>query len=142
MHYIPVNVLDNGCVWGTRIKTRNLIEAGVIALGVFLIMKIFLSALPVIVWTVLFLLFGLFPGLIALIGIGNESLSEAAATFLAYRRSKEFLPYNMAALFPKAEKPKEIKKRGRKEKRAEKAAQRKARKEEKRRRKEEAGEKE
>ena len=127
MHYIPVNVLDNGCVWGTRIKTRNLIEAGVIALGVFLIMKIFLSALP---------------GLIALIGIGNESLSEAAATFLAYRRSKEFLPYNMAALFPEAEKPKEIKKRGRKEKRAEKAAQRKARKEEKRRRKEEAGEKE
>ena len=48
MHYIPVNVLDNGCVWGTRIKTRNLIEAGVIALGVFLIMSIVIRYLSLL----------------------------------------------------------------------------------------------
>lgn len=120
MHYIPVNVLDNGCVWGTRIKTRNLIEAAVITLGVFLVMKVFFSALPVILWTILFLLFGLIPGLTALIGIGNESLSEAVRTYLAYRRSKDFLPYSMAALLPETEKPKKIKKRERYERRAEK----------------------
>jgi len=105
MHYIPVNVIDNGCIGGTHIKTRNAVEAGAIALGMFLLMKIFLFAVPVLIWTILFFLFGLFPGLIALIGIGNQSLSEALRTYLSYRRSKELLPYSMAALLPEEEKP-------------------------------------
>lgn len=129
MHFIPVNVIDNGFIGGTHIRTRNAIEAAIIALGVFLFMKIFLYAVPVIIWTILFIVFGGFPALLALIGIGNESLSEAVRTYLAYRKTKAFLPYSMSQLFPPGESPKELEKKSKKEKKAEKRKQKKEKKE-------------
>ena len=131
MHFIPVNVIDNGFIGGSHFKTRNAIEAGIIALGMFLLMKIVLFAVPVLIWTILFIVFGLFPALIALIGIGNESLSEAIRTYMAYRKTKAFLPYSMSQLFPPGESPKEKEKKGKKEKRAEKKEQKKKKKSEK-----------
>lgn len=124
MHIIPANVIDNGYIFGSHIKTRNAIEAAVIALGMLIIMKVFLSALPIIIWTILFIVFGLFPALIALIGIGNDSLSEAIRTYRAYKKTKDFLPYSMAQLFPveEAEDKKKQKKAGKKEKKEEKKA--------------------
>lgn len=131
MHFIPVNVIDNGYIGGTHFKTRNAIEAGVITIGMFLLMKIVLFAVPVLIWTFLFIALGIFPGLIALIGIGNESLSEAIRTYLAYKKTKSFLPYSMSQLFPPDATPKEKEKKGKKDRKTAKKEQKKEKKEEK-----------
>ena len=136
MHIIPVNVIDNGNILGTGIKTKNAVEAAVIVIGMIIIFKLFLAAVPFMIKTILFIVFALFPGAIALIGVGNESLSEAIRTYRAYKKTKDFLPYSMAELFPEEEKTKgsriKKKKEGAEQKREVKK-EKKARKEEKKR---------
>ena len=131
MHIIPVNVIDNGNIMGTGFKTKNAVEAAVIVIGMIIVFKLFLAAVPFMIKTILFIVFALFPGAIALIGIGNESLSEAIRTYRAYKKTKDFLPYSMAELFPEEEKEKKTKNKSRRK------AEEKPSKEEKKVRKEE-----
>lgn len=134
MHIIPVNVIDNGNIMGTGFKTKNAVEAAVIVIGMIIVFKLFLAAVPFMIKTILFIVFALFPGAIALIGIGNESLSEAIRTYRAYKKTKDFLPYSMAELFPEEEKEKKTKnKRRRKAEENPSKEEKKVRKEEKKR---------
>lgn len=120
IHQIPTNILDNGNLMGGFLKRRNTVEAGLILVGMFLIFKIALFAVPFMIRVVLFVIFAICPAIIALMGIGNESLSEALFTFISYKKMPEMLSYNLAEMFPETEEEDEAPEK--KQKRAEKKA--------------------
>lgn len=129
IHQIPTNILDNGNLMGGFLKRRNTIEAGIILLGMFLIFKIALFAVPFMVQVVLFVIFAICPAIIAVMGIGDESLSEALFTYMAYRKTPDMLSFNLAEMFPEEAEDEQKTKDKRKEKREEKKRTKKDKKE-------------
>lgn len=119
-HKIPVNVTDNGNFGNGYLKKRNTIEAAIIIFIMFLIFKYLLVAVPLFLKTVLFTTFALMPALIALIGIGDESVTEAIMTYRRYSKMEKVLPYSLTAQEVEEEKEKPSRKERREAKKAEK----------------------
>jgi len=88
-YYIPPNFVDTGTVMGGMFKLRNVIEAGVIAAVIVLPMfrlPISLTAKIIIVCVTALPL-----GLIALIGVNGESLSEFIVGFFKFLMNKRII---------------------------------------------------
>lgn len=94
-HVIPVNIGSDGKIFGGLIKKRNFYEAIGFFLFGFFIVKTILAPLPLIPKTVCFVFVAILPTVIALVGIGDQSILEALFTYIAYRRRKDILPYNI-----------------------------------------------
>ena len=97
-HIIPVNIMDNGNFAGGFLKKRNTVEAVIIAAVMLIIIKTLLFAVSFLVKTIIFVVLGIMPALLALIGVGDESLSEAFMTYIRYKKARDVLMYNLAAL--------------------------------------------
>lgn len=94
-HIIPVNISADGNLFGGIIKKRNALEASLVLLAGILLFKIFLFALPMMIKTALFILFVIFPAVITLIGINNQSVIELIILVISYKRKPEIYPYNI-----------------------------------------------
>ena len=89
VYIIPGNVSDSGGIFGGRIRTRNFVEAALVALIMALIWWI--ATRPVMSYTVRTVLFViLIPGpvLITLIGARDESALQWLMEFIAFRRKR------------------------------------------------------
>lgn len=112
--------MDNGNFGNGFLKKRNSIEAAIIILVMFIIFKYALFMVPFFLKTILFVTFAVFPAIIALLGIGDESLGEAIMTMRQYSKFKDIIPYSLAAYGVVEEEPGE--KLTRKEKKERKKA--------------------
>lgn len=126
-HAIPVNIQDNGNFGNGFLKKRNTVEAAIILGTMFLIFKYALAAVPFFLKTILFVSFAIMPAILAIIGIGNESLSEALITFRNYSKMKSMLPYSLAAygVEPKKQEEEKLSPKEKKKLKAEKKQKRK-----------------
>ena len=132
-HIIPTNISDNGNIGNGFLKKRNTVEAITILIIMFIVFKYALFAVPFFLKTILFVTFALFPAIIALIGIGDESLLEALITYRAYSKTKDIIPYSLAAYGeeekePESRKERKQRKKEEKERKKEDKAAEKARK--------------
>lgn len=94
-HIIPVNIGDDGELFGGLIKKRNAIEAAGVALVMFFLFKLIFKSAPITVQAVAGILMIGIPGIITLIGFGNQSLLEAIGTFIRYRKQIDIIPYKI-----------------------------------------------
>ena len=92
VYYIPPNFIEGGTLLGGMFKTRNVIEAGVLAVvtGV----PVMGLALSLTARIILLCLTALPLALVALIGIGGGSLSEFVIQFFAFLRNRRTLDKN------------------------------------------------
>ena len=89
IYYIPPNFIEGGTLLGGMFKTRNVIEAGVLAVvtGV----PVMGLSLSLTVRIIILCLTALPLALVALIGIGGGSLSEFVLQFFTYLRNRRTL---------------------------------------------------
>ena len=87
IYYIPPNFIEGGTLLGGMFKTRNVIEAGVLAVvtGV----PVMGLSLSLTVRIIILCLTALPLALVALIGIGSGSLSEFVLQFFTYLRNRK-----------------------------------------------------
>ena len=89
-YIIPPNFIESGTFFGGLLKARNVIEAGILA---------FLIGMPVFCWLplgltakiVVLCLTALPVALLAVIGVGGESLSAFLLIYLKYRRNRRVI---------------------------------------------------
>lgn len=92
-HIIPVNISADGNLFGGAIKKRNAIEAaGILLIGVA-ILKFILFALPFIIKACVYFLISIVPAVLALIGIGDQSMLEWISNTRSYRKGKDVIPF-------------------------------------------------
>lgn len=90
---IPPNFVAEGRVFGGKLKSRNVVEAGMLlVLGVFLTLNLSFGNLTTraIICMILFIP----PAVIALIGVNDGSLSEFIIDSLKFRLSKRKIQYD------------------------------------------------
>lgn len=75
-YMFPVNMADDGGVFGGWFKKRNLAEALVLVITMFVLWKFFSVPLPMIGKVILFIVLVLPPPIVAVFGIGHRSLVE------------------------------------------------------------------
>jgi len=85
-YIIPPNFIESGTFFGGMFKTRNAIEAGILALVVGL--PVFNLGLPLTARIIIICLTALPPALLALIGVSGESLSSFILAFFKYLRNR------------------------------------------------------
>ncbi|MBQ8848741.1 MAG: cell division protein FtsW [Clostridia bacterium] len=92
VYYIPPNFIEGGTVLGGLFKLRNVIEAGILALGVGV--PIFMIDLDISAKVVILCFTALPLALIALIGISGESLFSYIMGFLRFVKRRRVLGAN------------------------------------------------
>lgn len=102
IYYIPPNFIEGGTLLGGMFKTRNVIEAGVLAVvtGV----PVMGLSLSLTVRIIILCLTALPLALVALIGIGGGSLSEFVLQFFTYLRNRRTLDKDVKTAKESAEK--------------------------------------
>ena len=89
VYVIPPNFIEGGTLMGGMFKTRNTIEAGV--LGVLTALPVLQLNLSLTARIIILCLTTLPLVLVALIGIGGESLSQFIIQFISYLRNRRVL---------------------------------------------------
>lgn len=92
--YIPMNVVDSGRTFNGLVKTRNLVEACILATPVFLILFFSISNDDMMLKVQLMSVLVGIPFIAGIIGIPPYSLMEAIQLFVKFRKNSHFALYN------------------------------------------------
>lgn len=92
VYYIPPNFIEGGTLLGGMFKTRNVIEAGILAAVTGI--PVMGLALSLTARIILLCLTALPLALVALIGVGGGSLSEFVVQFFIFLRNRRTLDKN------------------------------------------------
>ncbi len=102
VYYIPPNFLTSGCIFGGAIRIRNAIEAGVLVLATGL--PIFQLPFSLTVRIIILCLVPLPLGILGVIGIEGDALSEFIMNWLKWFRKRRVLHRN-DSVSPEAPEP-------------------------------------
>ncbi|MEE0991551.1 MAG: hypothetical protein UH542_01035 [Bacteroidales bacterium] len=90
---IPPNFVAEGRVFGGKLKSRNVVEAGIfLVLGILLVLNVPLWSL--MTRTIICMILFVPPAVVALIGVNDGSLSEFIIDALKFRLSKRKIQYD------------------------------------------------
>ena len=89
VYVIPPNFIEGGTLMGGMVKTRNAVEAGV--LGALTALPVLQLSLSLTVRIIILCLTTLPLVLVALIGIGGQSLSQFLFQFILWLRNRRVL---------------------------------------------------
>lgn len=92
--YIPMNVVDSGRTFNGLIKTRNLVEACILASPVFLILFFSIPNDDMMLKVQIMSVCVSIPFMAGIIGIPPYSLVEAIQLFIKFRKNSHFALYN------------------------------------------------
>lgn len=95
IYYIPGNVADNGNVMGGMLKLRNLIEAIVLGLLMFVLWRIFFYPFGLVIKTIAFGVMVLPAVAFSLVGIQGESLVEWFFEFFYFQKKKRMMIFEI-----------------------------------------------